>query len=33
VRGRTVEEIEAYAGRFASTGNAERARHAAFADR
>jgi alkylhydroperoxidase family enzyme len=31
VRGRTVEEIEAYAGRFSSTGQAERARHTAFA--
>jgi alkylhydroperoxidase family enzyme len=33
VRGRTVEEIEAYAGRFASTGKAERERHTAFAER
>jgi hypothetical protein len=27
VKGRTVEDIEAYAGRFAATGEAERARH------
>jgi hypothetical protein len=27
VKGRTVEDIEAYAGRFAATGEAERTRH------
>jgi hypothetical protein len=31
VRGRTVEDIEAYAGRFAASGEAERSRHRALA--